>query len=59
MAGYRIAALIGGKMALKAGLLAKLGGLLMAFKKSIITGFMVAAGLFAKLSKRRKPSTSA
>jgi uncharacterized membrane-anchored protein len=59
MAAYGIAALIGGKMALKAGLLAKLGGLLVAFKKIIIIGFMAVAGFFSKLFKRRKPSTPA
>jgi uncharacterized membrane-anchored protein len=59
MAAYGIAALIGGKMALKAGLLAKLGGLLLAFKKIIIIGFLAVAGLFSKLFRRRKPSTPA
>jgi uncharacterized membrane-anchored protein len=59
VAAYGIAALIGGKLALKAGLLAKLGGLLVAFKKIIIIGFMAVAGFFSKLFRRRKPSTPA
>lgn len=59
MAAYGIAALIGGKVAAKAGLLAKLGGLLVALKKVIIVAFMAVIGLFAKLFKRRKATTPA
>jgi len=54
VAAYGLAALIGGKVAAKVGLLAKLGGLLVAFKKFIIIGFLAVAGFFTKLFKRRK-----
>lgn len=54
MATYGIAALIGGKVAAKAGLLAKLGGVLLAFKKLIVIGFLAVAGFFGKLFKGRK-----
>ena len=58
VAGYGLAALIGGKIAAKAGLLAKMGGLLVAFKKFIAIGFIALSGLLAKLFKRRKaPAT--
>ena len=59
VAAYGIAALIGGKVAAKIGLLAKLGGLLVAFKKFIVVGFLAVAGLFSKLLGRRKTTTSA
>lgn len=59
VAAYGIAALIGGKVAAKVGLLAKLGGLLVAFKKVIIMGFLAVAALFSKLFKRRKAQTPA
>lgn len=59
MATYGIAALIGGKLAVKAGLLAKLGGLLVAFKKIIIVGFLAVVGFFSKLFKRRKVEPAA
>ena len=59
VAAYGIAALIGGKLALKAGLLAKLGGLLVAFKKVFIIGFLAIAGLFKKFFKRRKVEPAA
>lgn len=54
VAGYGLAALIGGKVAAKAGLLAKLGGLLVAFKKLIFIGIAAVGGFFAKMFKRRK-----
>ncbi|MEJ2154483.1 MAG: DUF2167 domain-containing protein [Desulfobacteraceae bacterium] len=54
VAAYGLAALIGGKLAVKAGLLAKLGGLLVAFKKFIIIGFMGLMGVLSKLFKGRK-----
>jgi uncharacterized membrane-anchored protein len=54
VAAYGIAALIGGKVAAKAGLIAKLGGLLMAFKKVLIIGAVAVVGLLGKLFKRRK-----
>lgn len=53
VATYGVAALIGGKVAAKAGLFAKLGGLLVAFKKVIIIGFFVLVGITAKLVKGR------
>lgn len=59
MATYGIAALIGGKLAAKAGLLAKLGGLLVAFKKIIIVGFLAVVGFLSKLFKRRKAEPAA
>lgn len=57
VAAYGIAALIGDKVAAKVGLLAKLGGVLVAFKKVIIVGFLAVVGFFSKLFKRRKPRT--
>jgi uncharacterized membrane-anchored protein len=54
VAAYGLAALIGGKIAAKVGLLAKLGGLLVAFKKVIIIGLAAVGGFFTKLFKRRK-----
>jgi uncharacterized membrane-anchored protein len=54
VATYGIAALIAGKAAAKIGLLAKLGGVLLAFKKFIIIGFLFLAGLFKKLFARNK-----
>jgi uncharacterized membrane-anchored protein len=54
VAAYGLAALIGGKVAAKVGLLAKLGGVLVAFKKFIIIGFLAIAGFFSKIFKRRK-----
>lgn len=54
VAAYGIAALIGGKIAAKAGLLAKLGGLLLVFKKFIVIGLAAVGGIFAKLFKGRK-----
>jgi uncharacterized membrane-anchored protein len=54
VAAYGLAALIGGKVAAKVGLLAKLGGVLVVFKKFIIIGFLAVAGFFSKIFKRRK-----
>ncbi len=54
VAAYGLAALVGGKMAAKAGLLTKLGGLLVAFKKVIPIVVIAAGGLAARLFKRRK-----
>lgn len=59
VAAYGIAALIAGKAAAKIGILAKLGGVLVAFKKIFIVGFLALAGLFKKLFKRRKPEFKA
>lgn len=58
VAAYGIAALIGGKMAAKAGLFAKLGALLVAFKKGIIVAVVAVGGLLAKLLGRKKVATS-
>ncbi len=55
VAAYGLAALVGGKMAAKAGLLAKLSGLLVAFKKVIPIVVIAAGGLLARLFRRRKP----
>jgi len=54
VATYGVAALIGGKVAAKAGLFAKLGGLLVAFKKFFVIGFLALAGLMSKLFRGRK-----
>lgn len=59
VAAYGVAALIGGKVAAKAGLFAKLGGLLVAFKKFIIIGFLALIGVMSKLFKRRKGESAA
>jgi len=56
VAAYGIAALVGGKVAAKVGLLAKLGALLFAFKKFIIIGLAAFGGVLAKLFGRRKDS---
>lgn len=55
VAAYGIAALIGGKVAAKVGILAKLGGLLLAFKKIFIIAFLAVAGFLAKLFRRGRP----
>ena len=54
VAAYGLAALTGGKVAAKIGLLAKMGGVLVAFKKFIVIGFLALAGFFSKIFKRRK-----
>ena len=54
VAAYGVAALIGGKIAAKVGLLAKLGGLLLAFKKFFIVGILALGSLFSRFFKRRK-----
>lgn len=59
VAAYGIAALIGGKVAAKVGLLAKQGSLPVVFKKVIIMGFLAVATLFSKLFKRHKAQTPA
>ncbi|MDR3444845.1 DUF2167 domain-containing protein [Dyella sp.] len=53
-AAYGIAALVAGGIAAKAGLFAKLGILLLAFKKFIVIGIAAVGGFFAKLFKRKK-----
>jgi len=54
MAEYGLGALIAGTLAAKAGLFAKLGVLLLAFKKFIIIGLVAAGGLIAKLFGKKK-----
>lgn len=53
-AAYGIAALVAGGIAAKAGLFAKLGILLLAFKKFIVLGIAAIGGVFAKLFKRKQ-----
>jgi len=57
VAAYGIAALIGGKIAAKVGLLAKLGALLFAFKKVIIVAVVAAGSLLTRIFRRRKVAT--
>jgi uncharacterized membrane-anchored protein len=52
-AAYGIAALVAGGIAAKAGLFAKLGVLLLAFKKFIVLGVAAVGGAIAKLFKRK------
>ena len=59
VATYGVAALIGGKVATKVGLFAKLGGLLVAFKKFIVFGFIALVGVMTKFIKGRKSQTVA
>jgi uncharacterized membrane-anchored protein len=54
MAEYGLGALIAGTLAAKAGLFAKLGVFLLAFKKFIIIGLVAAGGLIAKLFGKKK-----
>jgi uncharacterized membrane-anchored protein len=53
-AAYGIAALVAGGIAAKAGLFAKLGMLLLAFKKFIVLGVAAIGGVVAKLFKRKQ-----
>lgn len=55
MAAYGLGALVAGGIAAKVGLFAKLGALLIAFKKFVIIGFVALGGLLLKLF-RRKPA---
>lgn len=54
LAPYGLAALVAGGVAAKAGLFAKIGVALLAFKKFIIIGLVALAGLFGKLFKRKQ-----
>jgi uncharacterized membrane-anchored protein len=54
MAAYGLGALVAGGVAAKAGLFAKLGALLLAFKKFIILGLAALGGFLAKLFRGRK-----
>jgi uncharacterized membrane-anchored protein len=58
VAGYGIATLIGGSIAAKAGLFAKLGALLLAFKKVILVGLVAVGAFIAKLFRRRKEAAA-
>jgi uncharacterized membrane-anchored protein len=59
MAAYGLGALVAGGLAAKAGLFAKLGALLLAFKKFIILGLAALGGAIAKLFRRGKAAESA
>ncbi|WP_248918675.1 DUF2167 domain-containing protein [Pseudomonas entomophila] len=54
LAPYGLAALVAGGIAAKAGLFAKIGVALLAFKKFIILGLVAIAGFFGKLFKRKR-----
>ncbi len=56
VAAYGIGALVAGGLAAKAGLFAKLGALLIAFKKFIIIGVVALGGLLMKLFRRKSDS---
>ena len=58
LAAYGIAALIGGGIAAKAGLFAKLGVLLLAAKKFIVLGLAALAGLWRKLFGKKGGTVS-
>jgi len=58
VAEYGLAALIGGAVAAKTGLLAKLVALLIAGKKAIIIGLVAIGGLFKKLLGRKPKNAS-
>jgi uncharacterized membrane-anchored protein len=58
VAGYGIATLIGGSIAAKAGLFAKLGALRLAFKKVILVGLIAVGAFIAKLFRRRKETAA-
>lgn len=59
VAAYGVAALIGGKVAAKVGLLAKFGALLLAFKKLIIVALAAIGGVVAKVFGRKKAAPEA
>ncbi len=56
VAAYGIGALVAGGLAAKAGLFAKLGALLLAFKKFIIIGVVALGGLLFKVFRRKSDS---
>jgi uncharacterized membrane-anchored protein len=53
-AAYGLAALVAGGVAAKAGLFAKLGALLLAFKKFIVIGLMALGSFLTRLFRGRK-----
>lgn len=57
VAAYGVAALIGGGLAAKAGLFAKLGLILAKFWKLLLVGGVVAAGSVRKLFAKKQPGT--
>ncbi len=59
VAAYGVAALIGGKAAAKVGLFAKLGSLLVSFKKYIVIGFVALVGVMTKLFAGRRSASPA
>jgi uncharacterized membrane-anchored protein len=58
MAEYGLGALIAGGVAAKLGLFAKLGALLLAFKKLIIVGLVAIGGFVAKLFGKKKDAAA-
>jgi uncharacterized membrane-anchored protein len=58
MAEYGLGALIAGGVAAKLGLFAKLGALLLAFKKLIIVGLVAVGGLVARLFGKKKDAAA-
>jgi uncharacterized membrane-anchored protein len=58
LAEYGLGALIAGGVAAKLGLFAKLGALLLAFKKFIFIGLVAAGGLVAKLFGKKKDAAA-
>jgi len=56
LAEYGLAALIGGGIAAKVGLFAKIGLILLALKKFVVLGLVAVAGFFGKFFKRRPRS---
>jgi uncharacterized membrane-anchored protein len=54
MAAYGLGALVAGGIAAKAGFFAKLGALLLAFKKFIVMGLVALGAFLAKLVRGRK-----
>lgn len=56
LAAYGLGALVAGGIAAKAGLFAKLGVILLAFKKLIVVGIAAIGGAIAKLFGRKKTS---
>jgi uncharacterized membrane-anchored protein len=58
LAEYGLGALIAGGVAAKLGLFAKLGALLLAFKKLIIVGFVAIGGFIAKMFGKKKDAAA-
>lgn len=58
LAEYGLGALIAGGVAAKMGLFAKLGALLLAFKKFIIIGFVAIGGFVARLFGKKKDAAA-